>query len=514
MVARTMSPQKADKSEQLKRLQDQLHYREGEIMNAEVRIKELEEVSAMTDLEENELSELRNRVMQANAAIKIVEGKILQLTSEPDEASSSTLKGKRAPARKTSMTALKPTPKPSRKRVIDLSALEVRGTPDENDDKVTRSPEPTDNQPPSRKRKPDEQQTDNETPLQQKKKILVDKDTLERLLRSNEKVEKELCELKIAKSTASQNGKRQNDKASKASSVIHRMAVEEHWHTPNGMATLATPVSHLDLRNLLWPHVPIEVLKAIAVNTFEVTKLHLLIPPDYASRVVEVKERKHKDDEDEDEADIRASCCLQRLTKQFPTKDHWMSALLMWGGIKAQLQPSMPYFLMCLTVHIVRINKFTATYGWDQVLNYEIQFFQRYQAMTEPKYIWALVDTQIQADYVVPKKGIGSSTSPSDTLCLKFQNQKDCSSNCRYQHRCTYDQTRCNGPHVAAHCPLNPNRVPPPTKSLSNRILDGQRRGNNGYNPNFDPVKRDQNHEKYNGGYSNNQSNNNGGRRD
>ena len=171
MVARTMSPQKADKSEQLKQLQDQLHYREGEIMNAEVRIKELEEVSAMTDLEENELSELRNRVMQANAAIKIVEGKILQLTSEPDEASSSTLKGKRAPTRKATTTALKPTPKPSRKSVIDLSILEVRGTPDENDYEVTRSPEPTDNQPPSRKRKPDEQQTDNETPLQQKKKI-------------------------------------------------------------------------------------------------------------------------------------------------------------------------------------------------------------------------------------------------------------------------------------------------------------------------------------------------------
>src|SRR5579859_4014958 len=99
MVAqnRTTSPQKADKSEHLKRLQDQLHYREGEIMNAEVRIKELEEVSAMMDLEENELSELRNRVMQANAAIKIVEGKILQLISKPEDASSSTLKGKRAP---------------------------------------------------------------------------------------------------------------------------------------------------------------------------------------------------------------------------------------------------------------------------------------------------------------------------------------------------------------------------------------------------------------------------------
>src|SRR5579859_5855828 len=99
MVAqtRTTSPQKADKSEQLKRLQDQLHYREGKIRNTEVHIKELEEILAMTDLEENKLSELRNRVMQANAAIKIVERKILQLTSEPDDASSSTLKGKRAP---------------------------------------------------------------------------------------------------------------------------------------------------------------------------------------------------------------------------------------------------------------------------------------------------------------------------------------------------------------------------------------------------------------------------------
>src|SRR5579859_2217636 len=101
---RTTSPQKADKSEQLKRLQDQLHYREGEIMNAQVRIKELQEVWAMTDLEENELSELHNRVMQANAAIKIVEGKILQLTSEPEDASSSTLEGKCAPTRKTTTT--------------------------------------------------------------------------------------------------------------------------------------------------------------------------------------------------------------------------------------------------------------------------------------------------------------------------------------------------------------------------------------------------------------------------
>src|SRR5579859_1234690 len=210
MVARTMSPQKADKSEQLKRLQDQLHYRQGEIMNAEVCIKELEEVSAMTDLEENELSELHDRVMQANAAIKIVQGKILELTSEPDEAPSGTLKGKCAPTRKTTTTAPKPTPKLSRKSVIDLSILEVRGTPDENNNEVTRSPEPTDNQPPSKKRKPNEQQTDDETPLQQKKKILVDEDTLKRLLRSNEKVEKELCELKIAKSTASHNGKRQN----------------------------------------------------------------------------------------------------------------------------------------------------------------------------------------------------------------------------------------------------------------------------------------------------------------
>jgi ribosomal protein L10 len=49
-------------------------------MNAEVRIKELEEVSAMMDLEENELSELRNRVTQANTAIKIVKRKILQLS--------------------------------------------------------------------------------------------------------------------------------------------------------------------------------------------------------------------------------------------------------------------------------------------------------------------------------------------------------------------------------------------------------------------------------------------------
>src|SRR5579859_5477515 len=118
-------------------------------MNAEVRIKELEEVSAMTDLEENELSELRNRVMQANAAIKIVEGKILQLTNEPEDASSSTLKGKRAPARKTSMTAPKPTPKPSRKRVIDLSVLEVRGTQTKTTTKslVARNPQIT-NPPP------------------------------------------------------------------------------------------------------------------------------------------------------------------------------------------------------------------------------------------------------------------------------------------------------------------------------------------------------------------------------
>jgi len=90
----TTNPQKADKSEQLKRLQDQLHYREGEVLNAEARIRELEEVSAMTDLEENELSELRDRVTQANLAIKTVEEKILQLTSEPDEEASGTLNGK------------------------------------------------------------------------------------------------------------------------------------------------------------------------------------------------------------------------------------------------------------------------------------------------------------------------------------------------------------------------------------------------------------------------------------
>src|SRR5579859_2660649 len=147
MVAQTQitSPQKADKSEQLKRLQDQLHYREGKIRNTEVHIKELEEILAMTDLEENKLSELRNRVMQANAAIKIVERKILQLTTKPDDTSSSTLKGKRAPACKTTTTAPKPTPKPSIKRVIDLSALEIRESPDNNDDKAIHSPKTSEN---------------------------------------------------------------------------------------------------------------------------------------------------------------------------------------------------------------------------------------------------------------------------------------------------------------------------------------------------------------------------------
>src|SRR5579859_3547107 len=386
-----------------------------------------------------------------------------------------------------SQTPSETQPQIGRTGPTNRSITEIQETLEDDDEDGIRNPEPTDNQTPSRKRNPDEQQL-NKTPPQQRRRMTVDEDTLEKLIRSNENVQNELRELKMAKSIASQYGQRNNDGASRASIATHRMVVEEDYYNPNGMATLAAPASHIDLRNLLWPHVPTEIIRAIAANTLEVTKLHLLIPPDYANRVIEVKERNHKDD-DEDDADIRASRRLQRVIKQLPTKDHWMTALLMWGGIKAQLQPSMPHFRLCLNTHVVCVNKFTATHGWDQVLNYEIQFFQRYQARTDLNYVWALVGTQIQADYLIPKKNIGSSTSLSDNLCLKFQNQKDCSSNCRYQHRCTHDQTRCNGPHIAAHCPLNPNRIPPAARNLSNRISDGQRRGNNGYNPNFDPTK-------------------------
>src|SRR5579859_1678290 len=104
----TTNPPNADKSEQVKRLQDQLHYREGEVLNAETRIRELEDVPAMTDLEENELSELHDRVAQANTAIGTIEEKILQLTSEPDVGTSSTVRGRLPPA---TLKRARPPPK-------------------------------------------------------------------------------------------------------------------------------------------------------------------------------------------------------------------------------------------------------------------------------------------------------------------------------------------------------------------------------------------------------------------
>ena len=174
-------------------------------------------------------------------------------------------------------------------------------------------------------------------------------------------------------------------------------------------------------------------------------------------------------DDDDDDIEAKQARRVAKLSKHFQSKEIWIAAFCVWKGIKAYFDTSNKAFGPSTDMHIARIGRMCSTYGWERVLNYEIAFFQRYATIRQPEHVWALHDNQLAADFLqmgLPRPGLPMSSKLSTPnsnkdsfICHKFNSGKKCNPNiCRYQHRCTFDATRCSGSHPAAICPLNPNK--------------------------------------------------------
>ena len=266
----------------------------------------------------------------------------------------------------------------------------------------------------------------------------------------------------------------------------------------DGMPPELDPTRTLDARQILWPHITPELIKAILANRVEITKLHLLTPADFRPGIdFRSLKRKHDDDDDDDE--VKTARKLARISKQFPTKEVWIATFCVWKGVKAYYDSSNKEFGPSTDMHIAKIGKLCSKYPWEHVLNYELAFFQRYHTITTPVHVWAILDTQLLMDHIymgISQHGATNPMNPKgsipDIFCARFASGKCYSSACRFQHRCTYDQTRCNGPHAAIHCPLNPNKIP------ANDRGNGRRQGKDN-NPNFAPVGQAYTQRQYGG---------------
>jgi hypothetical protein len=228
-------------------------------------------------------------------------------------------------------------------------------------------------------------------------------------------------------------------------------------------------------------------------NKLDVTKLYLLTPTEYRYNLdlkIETDKNKCPHDKDDDDESKHARA-VNKLSKQFVTRDVWVATLCVWKGIKEYYDTSNKAFSPSTTAHIASIGNMCKIYGWERVRNYEIAFFQRYSSVQQPEHAWALVDNQLHmlhlqmGTYISKPNTLANTDKPSvpNILCRKFNEGKFCSPNqCRFQHRCTYDQNKCNGPHPASNCPLNPNKTP-----LSERINS---RDQQPFNPNYTQGKR------------------------
>jgi hypothetical protein len=257
----------------------------------------------------------------------------------------------------------------------------------------------------------------------------------------------------------------------------------------DGMPPPSIPRPILDARHILWPHISTQTINDVLSNKIDVSKLHLLMPLEFGIMNDEIE---IPDDTvinrlakvlDGEETTENRTMKLSKIAKGFPSPSHWVAALTVWMGIKSAYG-ARQIWAASVMMHIAQVGRLNYLYGWQTLVNYEIAFFSRYHTIDTPETMWAQEDASFKSTYLhtilerrrhTPAKRQGSNQPPrngpqstSSNYCRRFNTSDDCHGECKYQHRCSLDPTRCTGAHPAFRCPNTRNANPP--RRLNDRI--------------------------------------------